>query len=71
MLAIAGFRVVPVNPRAWQSRLLLPGPGSTKERSVETVRKLFPEARRFVFNAGHHGRADAIMVAVYGFNREG
>jgi len=57
-----------VRPREWQKGLFKKGDGNApKTRSLTVARRLFPRADLRLKK--HNGRADALLMAVYGKNR--
>jgi crossover junction endodeoxyribonuclease RuvC len=70
---LAAPTVHKVSPRVWQKEMFVhasPEAVTTKTASVEVTKLLHPEATlRFKGSkADHHGVADAVLLAHYGFN---
>lgn len=64
MLSALKFVVERVEPRIWKKAMSIPT-GSEKEESRVRALKMFPYASESIKLKKHHGRADAILLAVY------
>ena len=64
ILAALGFRVVRVQPAVWKAASGIKT-GSDKAASIARASEVFGTSQHWP-NAGHHGRAEAALMAKYG-----
>ncbi|CAG9462616.1 unnamed protein product [Pedinophyceae sp. YPF-701] len=64
-----GAKVVPVTPNSWKAQVGLSGSGRGKSASVEVARQAFPGLEGHLSAAKHHGRGDALLIALCGLRR--
>jgi len=67
-----GIPIKYVAPRTWQSKLLDKGSGDTKDRSISTVKRLYPD-ESFIpkgCRKESDGLTDACLIALYGLREE-
>ncbi len=69
-LAALGVKVVPVSAKRWKPVFGLSGPGVTKAHSRYMASALFPHLEKELSRQKDHGRAEALLIAVYGHIRE-
>jgi Holliday junction resolvasome RuvABC endonuclease subunit len=60
-----------IEPSAWKKAFALPGTGeigvtAAKEAARQALIRVMPSAERFVLRKGDHGRAEAVLIAMYG-----
>ena len=67
VLECCGVKVVRVEPASWKKYFGLKG--SDKEQSRSAALKLFPEAGSYLQRKKDQNRAEAILIASYGFHR--
>lgn len=59
------LRALPVGPKTWKAHYGLIG--STKKGSLELARKMFPGSANLLTRAKDEGRAEALLIAHYGY----
>lgn len=67
LMTAIGIEYIEIAPVSWQSRVMLKSAGkTTKERSFNTVREIFPSTREHIKNiTKDNGRADAFLIAYW------
>jgi len=67
IIAAKRIPVTLVTPPVWKRQMGISG--RPKDASRERATELFPEASAFFVRKKDHGRADATLIALYGFNK--
>jgi len=68
VVTLVGLAMQRVNPQVWKRSCDLPV-GAEKSASIEAARRLIPGSEKLLTSRGHHGRADALLIARYGVLR--
>ncbi|GAB2277088.1 hypothetical protein Dimus_011797 [Dionaea muscipula] len=66
VLVASGFSVVPVPSMVWKNSLELAGSCTSKDDSRKLASELFPSLSPMLKRKKDHGRAEALLIAVYG-----
>lgn len=68
-LGAIGLQATEVSPQTWKRRVgVRKGPGGdTKGPALEKVRRLWPECEHLFRRKKDNGRADAALIALYGY----
>lgn len=69
VVACYGMEVRLVHPRSWKRWVGLVGPD--KEQSRQKALELMPSAAKWLPLKKHHGRAEALLLALYGMDQMG
>lgn len=69
VVACYGMEVRLVHPRSWKRWAGLSGPD--KEQSRQKALELMPAASKWLPLKRHHGRAEALLLALYGMDQMG
>lgn len=57
-----------VTPQSWK-KAMMPGEAKEKGQSMVVVKRLLPSASEWITLKRHHGRADALLIALYGLRK--
>lgn len=68
ILGTLGFKVIPLIPSVWKSNMNL---SKNKEDSLTLAKKLFPNHLDYFKLKKHHDRAEAALLAWYGWHKFG
>lgn len=63
-IALVGIAVQIIEPSVWKRALRLPG--KDKEAARQRAIELFPQAHKLLSRRRDHGRAEAILIALFG-----
>lgn len=69
VVALQRLPLIYVTPQAWKKFYNIPS-GSDKERSRGIAMQRFPQLNEFLKLKKHHNRAEAALIAWYGWERE-
>jgi crossover junction endodeoxyribonuclease RuvC len=57
-----------VTPKSWK-KAMMPGAAKDKGQSIVVVKRLLPSASDWIKLQSHHGRSDALLIALYGLRK--
>lgn len=67
IIATLGIDYITVHPSSWK-RAIFNGKQTDKDGAIELAKKLFPDTKKYLTLKSHHGRAEALLLSLYGMN---
>lgn len=64
VLATLGIKIEKIKPQVWKSAM---GLDSDKSKSIGLAIKLLPESKKFLTHKNDHGKAEAILLALFAY----